>query len=278
MPKQWGRLYSGTRHHPQIRRLRQECPDSWWIWYPLLEMAIEMDNNGYVDHAELEPMSMKQLAGEVGLREKKFTETVLIMEKLKLITFFAKHLIVSSYNERQFKSDNISERVAKYRESLKRESLQKRYMKQHCNTPETETDIKENIIKEKVEKPKKQKKPMAVSLPDDFIVSEAVKTWANKKGFDRLEDHLEFFKDAATAKGYVYVDWDSAFKNAIRNDWAKIRSNGSSREPPHKSQSIELPRKIVCQKCKDKGTYINEEGNFVECNCNYWQIRARPGT
>jgi hypothetical protein len=149
MPKQWGRLYTGTRHHPSIRRLRQECPDSWWIWYPLLEMAIEMDNDGYVDHKGMRPMSFKQLADEVGIRESKFTKTVLVMEKLKLITFFEKHLIVSSYNERQYKSDYSTERVRKYRESLERETPMKRY----GNVSETELkrprDRDRDIIKDK---------------------------------------------------------------------------------------------------------------------------------
>jgi hypothetical protein len=62
------------------------------------------------------------------------------------------------------------------------------------------------------------------SLPADFGISDAVRRWAEKKGFDHLEEHLESFKDRATSKGYKYLDWDSAFRNAIREDWGKIRS------------------------------------------------------
>lgn len=60
------------------------------------------------------------------------------------------------------------------------------------------------------------------TLPDDFDVSESVKTWAAEKGFDRLPQHLEHFRDVAIAKAYTYADWDRAFMNAVRNNWARL--------------------------------------------------------
>lgn len=84
--------------------------------------------------------------------------------------------------------------------------------------------------KEKDIPPRKSKK-FETPLPDDFTISEAVRTWATGKGFSRLEDHLESFRDYALSRGKTYVDWDSAFKRAIREDWAKINSNGQNRQP-----------------------------------------------
>lgn len=60
------------------------------------------------------------------------------------------------------------------------------------------------------------------SLPDDFSLSDRVKTWAAEKGHTRLDEHLEAFKGKAQAKGYTYADWDAALMNAIRDDWAKL--------------------------------------------------------
>lgn len=60
------------------------------------------------------------------------------------------------------------------------------------------------------------------SLPSDFAVSDAVQAWAIGKGFSRLDEHLEAFKLKAIAKDYQYVDWDSAFMEAVRNDWARL--------------------------------------------------------
>jgi Domain of unknown function (DUF4373) len=74
-------------------------------------------------------------------------------------------------------------------------------------------------------KPTQHQKPNNIKtpLPNDFQISEEVRKWAEKHGFDRLAEHLEAFKDRATAKGYQYIDWHAAFKNAVREDWAKIR-------------------------------------------------------
>ena len=76
----------------------------------------------------------------------------------------------------------------------------------------------------------KKAKKLETLLPDDFGISDQVRTWAEKKGFDRLEEHLEAFRDYAQARGRKYVDWDAAFRKAIREDWGKIR-NGVPNEP-----------------------------------------------
>jgi hypothetical protein len=66
---------------------------------------------------------------------------------------------------------------------------------------------------------KKSKTPM----PEDFAVSPRVKEWAAIHKFKDLDTHLESFKAKCAANGYRYVDWDSAFMEAIRGDWAKLR-------------------------------------------------------
>jgi hypothetical protein len=60
------------------------------------------------------------------------------------------------------------------------------------------------------------------SIPKDFSISESVRKWAEQHGHKRLNQHLEHFKDRAEAKDYKYVNWDSAFKEAIRKNWAGI--------------------------------------------------------
>ena len=62
----------------------------------------------------------------------------------------------------------------------------------------------------------------AVSLPEDFTISDRVRAWATAKGFDHLEKRLEHFAGYARANAKKYADWDQAFMNAIRDDWAKL--------------------------------------------------------
>jgi len=68
----------------------------------------------------------------------------------------------------------------------------------------------------------RRKKPETFPMPDDFGISERVRAWAKEKGHTHLEERLESFRSKAKAKGYMYADWDAAFMEAIRENWAKI--------------------------------------------------------
>jgi hypothetical protein len=69
-------------------------------------------------------------------------------------------------------------------------------------------------------------------MPSDFAVSERVKLWATEKGYAQLDEHLEAFTRKARARGYTYVDWDAAFMEAIREDWAKLRGRSANGAAP----------------------------------------------
>lgn len=73
--------------------------------------------------------------------------------------------------------------------------------------------------------PKKEKKKPLTGMPDDFGISDRVKTWASENGYTQLDEHLKSFKLTATSKGYQYVDWDAAFMKAVRENWAKLGGN-----------------------------------------------------
>ena len=79
--------------------------------------------------------------------------------------------------------------------------------------------IPSNRIDRKEEKDIRKRK---TSIPDDFGISDEVRQWAEKNGHKRLNQHLEHFKDRARAKDYKYVNWDSAFKEAVRKNWGGL--------------------------------------------------------
>jgi hypothetical protein len=76
--------------------------------------------------------------------------------------------------------------------------------------------------------PRKRRVNSKTSIPNDFKISDRVKQWALKKGYRNLDEHLESFKLKALAKEYEYADWDAAFMNAIRDNWAKIKDDKKS--------------------------------------------------
>jgi hypothetical protein len=87
-------------------------------------------------------------------------------------------------------------------------------------SPRTVKEPKEN---------RKGTKNILTPLPEGFGLSDRVVIWAKEKGHHKLEQHLEYFTGYAKAKGAKYADWDQAFMNAIRDNWARIGETG----PPH---------------------------------------------
>ena len=69
---------------------------------------------------------------------------------------------------------------------------------------------------------KRQSKPKT-PIPEDFCISDAVRSWAEKNGYRRLNTHLENFIDAANQYGLRYADWDAGFRTAIRKNWAGVQ-------------------------------------------------------
>lgn len=63
------------------------------------------------------------------------------------------------------------------------------------------------------------------SIPKDFSISERVIKWATEKGYTNLDKHLENFIFACEKKDYKYANWDSAFMDAIRKNWADVQSH-----------------------------------------------------
>ncbi|MDR6389190.1 hypothetical protein [Paraburkholderia phenoliruptrix] len=74
-------------------------------------------------------------------------------------------------------------------------------------------------------------KSRKTAMPEDFSVSDRVESWAVENGYEFLDEHLASFRRKVAANGYKYVDWDSAFMEAIRGDWAKINGRPKGNTP-----------------------------------------------
>ena len=88
------------------------------------------------------------------------------------------------------------------------------------------------------DKPAKPKRKTYIS--ETFHISQRVQDWAKQKGFDRLDEHFDAFTRKAKMNGYQYLDWDLAFMEAIREDWAKIRG-----KPSFAQQAADVARTTV---------------------------------
>lgn len=87
-------------------------------------------------------------------------------------------------------------------------------------TNKQQTDNKQTTTKQEHNTQKTHNKK--TYIPDNFTISERVISWANREGYINLQKHLDNFVLSAQSKGYTYIDWDSAFMKAIRDNWAGV--------------------------------------------------------
>lgn len=95
-------------------------------------------------------------------------------------------------------------------------------------------------------------KARAVQLPTDFEISDRVQQWADEKGHTNLQDHLEYFVGYAKANGKKYVNWDEAFMNAIRGNWAKLPAGSGftsfAGKTPNRQEALEARNREVAER------------------------------
>jgi hypothetical protein len=147
---------------------------------------------------------------------------------------------------------------AKYR-AIRDEEAIKEAKRKYINTRRAVENVDRGRVNAEAEadteaKIKSKKKP--TPLPEDFKISDNVKTWALQKGYASLEAYLEFFKGRMSANGKTYVDWDQAFINCVREDWPKLRGGESVVAPAACAKCgstnwARLDRYKVCDRCQE---------------------------
>jgi hypothetical protein len=100
------------------------------------------------------------------------------------------------------------------------------------------------------------RRPSRTAMPDGFNVSDRVKAWARKKGFEPyLEVHLEHFLGHCKANSALYVDWDEALMNCIRADWGGVRRQAQMLVRAAGGPAAMTPTKQeTCAYCQDPWT------------------------
>lgn len=125
-------------------------------------------------------------------------------------------------------------------------SAEKRLSKKSASNDKNQTSVEGDLtdVERTLNKPstnhkpltnnhiKKNKQKKAIGLPENFGISDRVREWAIVKGYTQLDNHLENFVGYARANGKTYVDWDQAFMNAIRNNWAKLGNAQPTEQKP----------------------------------------------
>ena len=119
--------------------------------------------------------------------------------------------------------ENAEGRITCLKMSSRSDEYTLKLMRQNKSVRTTSGATPEKVPHNRIDRKEQKEIPKRkTSMPDDFGISDAVREWASKNGHNRLNQHLEHFRDTAQSKDYKYVNWDSAFKTAIRKNWAGL--------------------------------------------------------
>ena len=220
---EWLRLYNEIIDDPKIAKMSDH---QYRCFTYLLCIANTQDERGII------PLDIAEISWRIRMSAEDVQDTMSKLIELNIITNINDSYIFINWSKRQFNSDDINSRVKRSREKGRNVTGNVT-----CNVRDTDTDTDTEKIqiqrKSITQKSKERKKP----LPPDFEISDAVKKWAAKKGYTNLGEHLESFISKCKANGYLYIDWDAAFMNAIHDNWAKIGENGNgNRQGTFRSQ------------------------------------------
>jgi hypothetical protein len=116
--------------------------------------------------------------------------------------------------------ENATGRITCLKMASRSDEYTLKLMRQHNSVQTNSGECSEKVPPIRIEENRKTDRKTLI--PSDFSISNQVRDWAQRNGHSSLNQHLDHFVDRAKAKGYKYIDWDAAFKEAVRKNWAGI--------------------------------------------------------
>jgi len=115
----WLRLYTEITKDRKIRRIPAQYR---WIWIAVLCMAKDSPEEGKLLISDNIPADLYDIADEAGVDVDDVRKAMEIFIDQGMVEFTNNVYIVKNWDKRQYKSDNSSERVRRYRSRLNSES------------------------------------------------------------------------------------------------------------------------------------------------------------
>lgn len=222
----WFRWHHGTVTDPKWRVIAARASASMSrnvtpchvvsVWAAMLECASQAQARG-----TLEGWCDEDIAAALGIEEEEVAAIRVAMQG-KVLDGDA----MTAWNRRQPRREDVSASERKRAQRAKSadvtESDKDVSHDESRNVTQCHARGEERRVEKKEKKHVRSRAPSKTSLPADFSISDRVRSWAAEKGHGHLDQHLESFRNKALAKGYTYADWDMAFMEAIRENWAKV--------------------------------------------------------
>lgn len=234
----WFRLYTEFATDPKVQGISEEMQRR-------LIMLFCLQGNGSLETLNEEDLSFALRVSKIQLQE---TKELFIQKK-----FIDKRWRVLNWEKRQCRSDVSTERVRAFRTRKKNdnetdETVSETFQKRDETVSETvgnglrgEERRKEEIREEEEEEEKLEKKKTrfrasstkrGTSLSVHFMVTDEHREYAAKNGLPNPDGEIEAFRQHHSAKGTIFKNWDSGFRNWL----IKAKQFGDKNNDRNKTQ------------------------------------------
>jgi hypothetical protein len=281
----WGRLYGGTYNHRKIVMLREKFPSDWRSWYVLIDLAIEVDDDGWIYVSPGVPYDLSMLCRILGIKRAITLQSFLnYLSIIDLITVNDKGILLLGFGDRNYLSDCSTPRVQKYREKLIGETLPKRSSNVSETTMKRTIDRDRNRDIDRTEKETPLPPSRGNGYTDDFSKwwseypnrrksgkPKVFKKWQQLKKAGELPELPEMISTLEKQK--KSADWIKDAGEFIPGPFPYLNQSKfldesiqPSREPPP------IIRNPSCPRCHGKGLYQSgtmPDGSpaFLNCKC-----------
>ena len=223
----WFRFYHDALDDPKVQRLPGE---TFKFWVNLLCLASQGAERGLI------AKSVEEIAFALRVSDDDGAAMMADLIRRGLIEETTDGYGPHNRNGRQFKSDNVADRVHEHRERKKSIDVTAHVTLQapgeetlhpSVSTDSQITDAEEEVQRERdgadapATPPKPAPKPKATRLPDDFSVTGEMHTWAREAGApDQLiayetDKFRDYWASVAGQRG-TKLDWPATWRNWIR--------------------------------------------------------------
>ena len=255
---QWFRVYGDMIHDPKVQTLRPEL-----FKFLINIWCVTSLQDGNIP-------TPTSIAYALRMRVDKVERLIKELVHLGLIDLVDGRFEPHNWRKRQYKSDNVYDRVKRFRDKKRNvsETFQLPLQKRPVTVTETvpETEYREEKKEETSSLPKKAARKRA--MPTDFTLSEAGKQFARDRGWDAgsIQSEFERFRDHAQANGRTQVDWDASWRGWVTSSFqSKGRINGNGRVQAARSvqQAAHDLHERVSSKLDEWETLFNTPGDGV---------------
>jgi hypothetical protein len=224
----WLRLYDDVLDDPKVQRL---SPELFKHWINLLCLANKGSPRGAI------PTDLDDLSFRLRVSVDEATQILVRLSEAGLLERDDENrLHPHGWDQRQFKSDNTTERVNKWRARKdapeKDETL---HATLDVTPPDTDTDTDtDQSHMGRVHAPKAKR---ATQIPMDWQPPQALIEWAHEvEGFPMfgIGAETKLFRDHFLANGKPMKDWNAAWRNWMRRsrEFARLKASANGRDRP----------------------------------------------